>query len=98
FKRLTGRRVCADCGRVFNIITSPPGTAPPCERCADRPNLLQRPDDREEVIGKRLEVYEAQTKPLIQHYSDNGMLRVVEADADKNTVFADLRRAVEQGR
>ncbi|MGA9025106.1 MAG: adenylate kinase, partial [Steroidobacteraceae bacterium] len=68
FKRLTGRRICQDCGRVFNVFTSPPGTPPHCAQCNDMPRLLQRPDDREEVIGKRLEVYEAQTKPLIEYY------------------------------
>jgi len=94
FKRLTGRRICEDCGRVFNVLTSPPGTPPHCERCGDKPRLLQRPDDREEVIGKRLEVYEAQTKPLISHYRENGLLRVVDADADVETVFASLKRAV----
>ncbi|HVC01015.1 MAG TPA: adenylate kinase [Steroidobacteraceae bacterium] len=97
FKRLTGRRVCADCGRVFNLMTSPPGTPPHCARCDDHPRLVQRPDDREEVIGKRLEVYEAQTKPLIRHYSDNGLLRIVDADADVQTVFRNLQSAVEPG-
>ena len=95
FKRLTGRRICEDCGRVFNILTSPPGTPPHCEKCGDKPRLLQRPDDREEVIGKRLEVYDAQTKPLIHHYGENGLLRVVNADADVATVFASLQRAVQ---
>ncbi len=95
FKRLTGRRICEDCGRVFNILTSPPGTPPHCEKCGDKPRLLQRPDDREEVIGKRLEVYDAQTKPLIHHYRENGLLRVVDADADVATVFASLQRAVQ---
>ena len=66
-----------------------------CEKCGDSPRLIQRPDDKEEVIGKRLEVYEAQTKPLIQHYRDNGLLRVVNADADVQTVFASLQRAVQ---
>ena len=94
FKRLTGRRVCEDCGRVFNVLTSPPGTPPHCERCGDMPRLVQRPDEREDVIGKRLEVYEAQTKPLIKHYSDNGLLRIVDADADVRTVFENLQRAV----
>jgi adenylate kinase len=95
FKRLTGRRICQDCGRVFNVNTSPPGTPVHCEKCGDSPRLIQRPDDKEEVIGKRLEVYEAQTKPLIQHYRDNGLLRVVNADADVQTVFASLQRAVQ---
>ncbi len=94
FKRLTGRRVCQDCQRVFNIVTSPPGTPPPCQQCGDMPRLLQRPDDREEVIGKRLEVYDAQTRPLIRHYEQNGLLRVVDADGDMATVFARLQAAI----
>ena len=94
FKRLTGRRICQDCGRVFNVFTSPPGTPPHCAQCNDMPRLLQRPDDREEVIGKRLEVYEAQTKPLIEYYRSLGLLKIVDADAETQTVFEALRRAV----
>jgi len=93
FKRLTGRRICQDCGRVFNVLTSPPGSTG-CETCGDHPRLIQRPDDREDVIGKRLEVYEAQTKPLIEHYRANGLLRVVDADAAVETVFASLKRVI----
>src|SRR5208337_4149525 len=94
FKRLTGRRICQDCGRVFNVYTTPPGTLPHCEKCGDMPRLIQRPDDKEEVIGKRLEVFEAQTKPLIKHYQAAGLLRVVDADADMGTVFKNIQRAV----
>ena len=93
-KRLSGRRICEDCGRVFNIFTSPPGSLPHCERCGDKPRLIQRPDDKEEVIGKRLEVYEGQTKPLVEHYLAAGLLRVINADAEVEKVFADLTAAV----
>jgi adenylate kinase len=95
FKRLTGRRICESCGRVFNIYTSAPGTMPHCDKCGDKARLVQRPDDREEVIAKRLEVYEAQTKPLIKFYKSAGLLRLVEADADMDTVFKNLRRALQ---
>ena len=95
FKRLTGRRVCQDCQRVFNVMTSPPGTPPPCLQCGDMPRLLQRPDDAEEVIGKRLEVYDAQTKPLIRYYEDAGLLRVVDGDADVQTVFGRMQAALQ---
>jgi len=86
FKRLTGRRICQDCGKVFNVHTSPPPEG--------KHRLIQRPDDREEVIGKRLEVYEAQTKPLIKYYEAAGLLRVVDADADVDTVFQSIDGAV----
>jgi adenylate kinase len=95
FKRLTGRRICQDCGQVFNVFTSPPDTLLHCQKCGHVPRLIQRPDDKEDVIGKRLEVYEAQTKPLIAHYTAVGLLRVVDADADMETVFKSIQRAVQ---
>jgi adenylate kinase len=93
FKRLSGRRTCELCKQVFNIYTS---TAEALAHCSAAPahKLTQRPDDKEEVIGKRLEVYEAETKPLIAHYTKLGMLRVVDADADMETVFNSIQRAV----
>jgi adenylate kinase len=94
FKRLTGRRICQQCGRVFNVYTSLAGATAHSEECGDAHRLIQRPDDKEEVIGKRLEVYEAQTKPLIQYYESAGLLRIVAADADVETVFNGIERAL----
>ena len=94
FKRLTGRRNCQICNQVFNVFTSPPDTAAHVAKFGHEPRLIQRPDDKEEVIGKRLEVYDAQTKPLIGYYSDAGLLRVVDADADVDTVFKSIQKAV----
>ena len=94
FKRLTGRRICQVCGRVFNVYTSSQGAAAHSKECGDTHRLIQRPDDKEEVIGKCLEVYEAQTKPLIKYYEAAGLLRIVDADADVDTVFKSIERAV----
>jgi len=94
FKRLSGRRICQNCGRVFNVYTSLDGATAHSKECGDAHQLVQRPDDKEEVIGKRLEVYEAQTKPLIKYYEGAGLLRVVDADADVDTVFKSIQRAV----
>jgi adenylate kinase len=94
FKRLTGRRICQQCGRVFNVYTSLAGANAHSEECGDAHRLIQRPDDKEEVIGKRIEVYEAQTKPLIQYYESAGVLRIVAADADVETVFNGIERAL----
>lgn len=94
FKRLTGRRICQDCGQVFNVFTSPPDSAAHLAKCGHVPRLIQRPDDREDVIGKRLEVYDAQTKPLITYYTDAGLLRVVDADAPVDVVFKGIQQAV----
>ena len=95
FKRLTGRRICQDCGQVFNVFTSPPDNALHLQKCGHAPRLIQRPDDKEDVIGKRLEVYDAQTKPLIQYYREAGLLRVVDADADMDSVFKSIQQAVQ---
>ena len=96
FKRLTGRRICQKCGQVYNLFTSPPVTAEHVAQFGHEPDLIQRPDDKEEVIGKRLEVYDAQTKPLVKYYTDAGLLRTVDADADMDTVFKSIQRAVHQ--
>ncbi len=94
FKRLTGRRICQDCGQVFNVFTSPPDAASHLDKFGHVPRLIQRPDDREEVIGKRLEVYDAQTKPLVTHYTAAGILRIVDADAPMDAVFKAIQQAV----
>ncbi len=82
------------CGQVINILTSPPDTAAHRLKCGQEPVLIQRPDDKEEVIGKRLEVYDAQTKPLIKYYTAANLLRVVDADADMGVVFKSIQDAV----
>jgi adenylate kinase len=97
FKRLTGRRICQACGRVFNVSTSSAAAAAHSKECGDTHRLIQRPDDKEEVIGKRLEVYEAQTKPLIKYYEAARLLRIVDADADVDTVFKSIEQAVRGG-
>jgi len=94
FKRLSGRRICESCGRVFNIYTAAAGALAHCDQCGEKHRLIQRPDDKEDVIDKRLDVYEAQTKPLISHYTALGLLRVVDADADVDTVFGNIQKAI----
>ena len=103
FKRLSGRRICEACGMVTNVHPDLAGAAAPgasgastaaCASAGGAHKWIQRPDDKEEVIGKRLEVYDAQTKPLIKYYSAAGLLRVVEADAPMQTVFKNIELAV----
>jgi adenylate kinase len=93
-KRLTGRRSCARCGRLFNIYTSPPTAETPCVDGSAEHDLKQRPDDNEDTIRNRLEVYAAQTRPLIEHYRSLGLLRAVDAVGDVETVFRRLENAV----
>lgn len=68
--RLAGRRNCSSCGAVFNIVSNPPVVENVCDRCGSR--LVLRDDDKESVIRKRLEAYDAQTRPLLEFFSGNG--------------------------
>lgn len=89
-KRISGRRTCTSCGRVFNIHTNPP----PSGGCCATPNLVQRPDDNEATVAKRLDVYEQQTKPLVAHYEAQGLLRVIDAEAELDVVTKRLEKAL----
>jgi adenylate kinase len=89
-QRISGRRTCQDCGRVFNIHTAPPGSTPPCGGRCEQPRLLQRPDDNQATVAKRLAVYEEQTRPLVEYYRSKGLLREIDADADVSVVTARL--------
>ncbi len=76
-QRLSGRRMCRSCGKIYNISFKPSSKGDCCEQC-DVP-LYQRDDDKEEVIRKRLAVYHAQTAPLIAYYDSRGQLHRIDA-------------------
>ncbi len=78
-RRLTGRRTCVLCGEIYNIYFRPPKVEGRCDR--DGGELVQRADDREEVIRERLSAYERQTQPLIEFYRQRGALLDVDAEA-----------------
>ena len=92
-KRLTGRRVCKVGGEIYNIYDRPPKVAGRCDN--DGGELIQRPDDSEEVIGQRLQAYEKQTSPLVAYYRRLGQLHEVDAaksvDEVKQQVFEVVR-------
>jgi len=98
FRRLTGRRTCRTCGRVFNVYSAPPPSPPPCDGRCTTPDLFQRPDDSEATIGRRLEVYTAQTQPLIEHYRRAGLLHEIDAEGDPSAVAARMDAALKDAR
>jgi adenylate kinase len=76
-RRLSGRRTCRRCGRIWHILFEPPARPGLCDDCGGE--LFQRDDDREETIRHRLDVYQKQTQPLISFYADEGILLGIDA-------------------
>jgi len=93
-RRISGRRSCADCGRVFNMLTSPPASSESCPRTGAPHRLMQRPDDNEATVAERLRVYDEKTRPLIDFYRARGLLRVIDAAGDVDEVTRRLARAL----
>ncbi len=76
-RRLSGRRTCRQCGRIWHVLFEPPTRTDICDDCAGE--LFQRDDDREQTIRHRLDVYAEQTQPLIAFYADDGILLGIDA-------------------
>ena len=76
-RRLSGRRTCRKCGRIWHVVFDPPARQGICDDCGGE--LFQRDDDQEETIRHRLDVYQQQTRPLIAYYADEGTLLGIDA-------------------
>jgi len=94
-QRLTGRRSCPTCGRIYNIHFQPPRVPETCD--VDGAKLLTRKDDTEEVISERLKAYERQTLPLVEYYKAKGRLVVLDGNRDPETVTGETLKAIEHG-
>jgi adenylate kinase len=84
-KRLTGRRTCKGCGQMYNIYFKAPAKEGVCDKCSAE--LFQRDDDKETTIKKRLEVYTAQTEPLIGYYKSKGIVKSVSGTGSIDEIF-----------
>jgi len=87
-KRMTGRRVCLTCGASYHVIFNPPEVVGKCNLCGS--DLMQRADDTEDTVNERLDIYDAQTEPLIKYYSDKNLLSVVDGTQAINSVFESI--------
>jgi adenylate kinase len=91
-KRLTGRRTCKACGQMYNIYFKPPAKEGVCDKCSGE--LFQRDDDKEATIKKRLEVYNAQTAPLIDYYGKKGIVKSVSGTGSIDDIFKKVCEAL----
>ena len=95
-RRLTGRRTCKVGGEIYNIYDRPPKVEGVCDN--DGGELFQRPDDREEVIGPRLQAYEKQTAPLAAYYHRRGLLHDIDASKSVEEVESQVMQSVQSAR
>jgi adenylate kinase len=96
-RRISGRRTCADCGRVFNLFSTPAEQieTEKCPKTGEPHKLFQRPDDTEETVANRLKVYEEKTKPLIEFYRKKGVLQSINAEGDVDEISERLEKALQ---
>ena len=95
-RRLSGRRTCPNCNAIYHINTMPPQTPDICDKCGAR--LIQRQDERPEVVRNRLRVYAEQTQPLLDYYQDKGMLHEMDGTRGVDPVLAEIATIVEGAR
>ncbi|NCD05690.1 MAG: adenylate kinase [Spirochaetia bacterium] len=91
-KRLSGRRMCKSTGRIYHILYNPPKVEGIDDETGEA--LIQRDDDKEDAILNRLDVYQAQTEPLIEYYREKGLLVDIDASKDATQVFEQVKAAL----
>jgi len=87
--RLTGRRTCKNCGQGFHVMFDPPKTEGKCDKCQGE--LFQRDDDNEATVSNRLKVYESSTKPLIDYYQNQKLLRPINGLGSIDEIFGRVK-------
>ncbi|MDI3309837.1 MAG: adenylate kinase [Thermoanaerobacterium sp.] len=91
-KRLSGRRVCPSCGATYHIFTKPPKVEGICDNCGEK--LIQRTDDNIDSVLKRLEVYEDETKPLVEYYGNLNLIRNINGNKPVNEVYEEIQALI----
>lgn len=86
--RAVGRRICRECGLAYHVEFNKSKTPGKCDKCGGE--LYQRDDDKEETVSRRIEVYLNETAPLINYYSEKGVLVDIDGQKDINKVFEDI--------
>ncbi|MDO4178210.1 MAG: adenylate kinase [Phascolarctobacterium sp.] len=91
--RVTGRRICKNCGATFHVSFNPTKVEGVCDKCSGA--LYQRNDDKEETVKNRLQAYHAQTEPLIEYYKKQGVYKEIDGLQAIDKVFADVVASLE---
>lgn len=91
-ERICGRRVCSGCGASYHMTFSPPAADETCVKCGYK--VQQRPDDSEEKASVRLEVYESETRPILDYYEKRGICQHVDGRGDVKEVFGRISKSI----
>jgi adenylate kinase len=91
--RLTSRRQCRDCGKIYNTMGEMPAEEDVCDVCGGE--VYQRDDDTVEAVTKRLDDYDEITSQLVPFYTEQGVLQTIDGDRPVDAVYADIRAALE---
>ena len=91
-KRLSGRRTCKSCGTLYHVIYNSPTKEGICDKCGGE--LFQRDDDNETTIRQRLSVYQEQTSPLIEYYSEQGLVKAIPGTGEPQEIFTAICEAL----
>jgi adenylate kinase len=98
-RRISGRRTCSLCNKVFNVYSAPPSSpATDCVAGSNEHQLFQRKDDEEATVTERLRVYEENTRPVLSYYSDSGLLRTVSAEGSLEEITRRVLEAIGAGK
>lgn len=92
-ERVTGRRVCLNCGQTYHVRYSPPPENGKCTACGE-PKIVQRSDDTEEVVRKRYEEYKAKTEPVLAHYESKGVVKSVQGVGSLEEITERIKKAI----
>ena len=92
-KRISGRRVCPNCGHSYHIMNEPPKVEGVCDECGS--DIIQRPDDVEETVKSRIEIYEKQTAPLVDYYENQSKILYFDGNQSIEQVYNDVKNSLE---
>jgi adenylate kinase len=89
-ERLTGRRICSQCGATYHVMFNPPKEEGVCDKCGGE--LYQREDDNEQTVATRLDVNIEQSAPVLEYYEQKSLLRKIKGEQDIQDVFSDIAK------
>jgi adenylate kinase len=91
--RLSGRRVCGNCGATYHVTDNPPKAAGVCDKCGNA--LIQRADDNPESVAVRLDVYTKNTRPILDYYAKKGLVRQVDGRGQPESIYRGLKQVID---